>query len=163
MFVPEIPDNSLKPQLEELAYIINKITAETDEKDQLRLKFNFEPPATESEIKDCESALGMSLPLGYKDFLRFSNGAQLCGHTAEFENISYVVAEDRLKKAPDFPKDYVFVASLIGDGEMLCFSRETGKFIRYFDGEETEYDDFYTFFNWLIRFIKDKAEDYVEL
>ena len=163
MIVPMIPNNNLKTQLEELAYIINKLNAEVGEESRLSLKFRFSSPATDSEIESCEKALGMKLPVGYKEFLKFSNGAQLCGHTAEFETISYVIKQDGWKKSSDFPKDYIIIADLIGDGECLCLSRLSGKFIRYFDGKETEYNDFYSFFEWLLNHIKERAEDYVEL
>ena len=154
MHIPAIPDNELKPQLEILVYIAEKASIE--------LNFEFYPPVTEDDIKECESSLKITFPQGYKDFLRFSNGAKLCGFTADFDDIESVVNNSNMEMAEDFPKDYVIVADIMGDGEVLCFSKRTGKFIRYFDGEETVYDDFYAFFEWLIGFIKDIAEDYVD-
>ena len=45
MYIPEIPDNNLKPQLEELVYFVKKVAAETDEEDLLSLKFDFAHPS----------------------------------------------------------------------------------------------------------------------
>lgn len=163
MYIPEITDNRLKPQLEELVYIAKKIFTETNEEDRLDLIFYFESPATESEINKGEKALNTTLPQGYKDFLRFSNGAQLCGHTAEFDSISKVMNNRTVEMEEGFPEDYIIIADIIGDGEVLCFSSITKRFIRLFEGKETVYDDFYSFFDWLIRFIKRRAEEYVEL
>jgi hypothetical protein len=55
------------------------------------------------------------------------------------------------------------IADIIGDGEILCFSKNTGKFIRYFDGKEIVYDNFYKFIEWLINFIRNEVEEFVEL
>lgn len=164
MYIPEIPENNLKPLLEELVYIAKKIDEEEiSEDDRFRVMFEFNRPATLEEIDTLEKELNVSLPAGYKDFLLFSNGAQLCGFTAEFDNTIGVSKMDKWHKSADFPKDYIIIADLIGDGENLCFSRKTGEFIRYFEGKGTIYENFYEFFKWLIRFIRDSAGDYVEL
>lgn len=165
MYIPEISDNNLKPLLEELVYIAKKLDEdeEISEDDRFRVMFEFNRPATPEEIDTLEKELNVSLPAGYKEFLLFSNGAQLCGHTAEFDNTIGVSKMDKWNKSADFPKDYIIIAYLIGDGEDLCFSRKTGEFIRYFEGKGTIYENFYEFFKWLIRFIRDSAEDYVEL
>ena len=68
-----------------------------------------------------------------------------------------------METSPDFPKDYIMIADIIGDGEILCFSKNTGKFIRYFDGKEIVYDNFYKFIEWLINFIRNEVEEFVEL
>ncbi len=163
MFIPEIPDNSLKPLLEKLVYIADKFHSEAEEEDIPGKKFKFNPPATDEEIVYLENSLDTVLPTGYKDFLKFSNGMRLCGYMAQFDSIKRVVSLHQMEKSPDFPKDYIAIADIIGDGEILCFSKETKKFIRYFDGQETIYDDFYKFFEWLIDFIKESVEEYVDL
>lgn len=160
MDIPKIPDNSMRPQLEELVSIVNKIKAEVEEDDWFSLVFYFEEPASEEDITAMETALGTTLPTGYKDFLRFSNGAQLCGHTAEFENAHRVSNQDDM--AEGFPKDYIVLARLIGDGEILCWSKDTDRFVRYYDGREIFFDDFHEFFKWLLEFIKQEASEYVD-
>ena len=165
MYIPEIPENNLKPLLEELVYIAKKLDEdeEISEDDRFRVMFEFNRPATPEEIDTLEKELNVSLPAGYKEFLLFSNGAQLCGHTAEFIDTTGVTRISKLKKTPDFPEDYITIARIIGDGEILCFSRKTGEFIRYFEEEGTAFQDFYDFFRWLVSFIREAAEDYVEL
>ncbi len=48
-------------------------------------------------------------------------------------------------------------------GEVLQFSKKTGKFVFSFDGEENMYDDFYDAFDEIISLVKTKAEDYIDL
>lgn len=163
MYIPEIPDNNLKPLLEELVYIAKKLDSEVSGRDRFRVMFEFNRPATLEEIDTLEKELNVSLPTGYKEFLVFSNGAQLCGNTAEFDRTTKVAKMDKWEKILDFPQDYITIANLIGDGEILCFSKKTNKFISYYEGEETVFENFYEFFKWLLSFIRDKAEDYVEL
>lgn len=159
MFIPEIPNNNLKSQLEELISIVKKLETTTTD---LRVKFKFNPPASEEEILNFENAFNISLPVGYKEFLLFSNGAQLCGHTAEFDDINSIVNLNQAEISPDFPEDYVVIADIIGDGELLCFSKTSKKFIRYFDGDETIFDNFYDVFKIIIKRIKSKAADYID-
>lgn len=163
MYIPKIPESNMRPLLEELVYIANKIDAEVSEEDRYSLIFNFNPPAAIEEIKALENELNVSLPTGYKEFLLFSNGAQLCGHCAEFADLARVSQMNSSKKVPDFPEDYITIARVIGDGEILCFSKETGRFIRYFDGREIVFEDFYSAFKRLVDFIRGSAEEYVDL
>ncbi len=163
MYIPEISENCLKSQLEELVYIVKKIEADEDidEENKLDLIFRFNPPATDEEISMAEKSLGVSMPKGYKEFLLFSNGTQLCGHLAEFHNISRVVSMDKWEKTPDFPSDYVMIADIIGDGEILCFSKDNGEFISYFDGREYRYKNFTEAFNDILSDIHEKVEGYI--
>ena len=162
MLFPEIPENGMKPQLEEIRYIAGKV-AEEDET-AARAMFVFFPPASEEDIISLEGALGCALPESYKDFLRFSDGAVFCGNTAEFYSAKTAKARAGLERADCVPEDWVFIADIIGDGEKLCFSKETGCFMTYYDGEQTVYDDLGEFFERrLIGHIRDKAEDFAEL
>jgi SMI1 / KNR4 family (SUKH-1) len=52
----------------------------------IELGFRFNPPARQDEIKQCEKDLGFTLPMSYKEFLRFSNGANIfCSDQPRFE------------------------------------------------------------------------------
>lgn len=52
----------------------------------INLGFKFNSPATQSEIQRCEEELGFILPDSYKEFLKFSNGANLfCSDQPRFE------------------------------------------------------------------------------
>ena len=99
MYIPDIPDNHLKPQLEELIYIAGKIDREVDEDDRFSLIFDFNSPATEEEVSFLEKELNVRLPIGYREFLLFSNGAQLCGHCAEFYTTTRVSKINKLKNS----------------------------------------------------------------
>ena len=156
MFEPTIPDNNLKPQLEKIMFIAKELEKNTKE---IRMKFSFNLPANVEELNSIENKLGIILPVGYKEFLQFSNGAVLCGNTARFYDINQVIGYNQLENN----EEYIIIASIIGDGEVLQFSKKTGKFVFFFDGEENMYDDFYDAFDEIISLVKTKAEDYIDL
>ena len=153
MFIPKIPECNLKSQLEELVNIAQKL--------EKVKKYEFNAPANEEAIMDLEANLNFTFPDEYKDFLRFSNGIILNGSTAEFFNIDEVMKFYDKKKSADFPNDYIIIAFLIGDGEVLCVSRKTGKFIRYFDGEEEWFETFKDILENIKVHIETIEEDYL--
>ncbi|NDJ16254.1 SMI1/KNR4 family protein [Myxacorys almedinensis] len=52
----------------------------------IQLGFKFNSPATQGEIQRCEEELGFILPDSYKEFLKFSNGANIfCIDQPRFE------------------------------------------------------------------------------
>jgi SMI1 / KNR4 family (SUKH-1) len=53
---------------------------------KIELGFKFNLPAGQNEIQRCEEALGFILPNSYKEFLKFSNGANIfCSDQPRFE------------------------------------------------------------------------------
>jgi len=60
-----------------------------------------------------------------------------------------------------FPQDFIIIGQVIGDGEVLCISKSTGKFIRYFEGEERSFDDLNQFFVSLLKSMRRNAEELV--
>ena len=140
----------LNQQIQELLHLAEELNSER--------KFVFYPPASESEIQKLEQHLHVSLPEDYKNFLRFSNGAKLNHFTADLFSVSEIISLSDTEKADWFPADYILLADIIGDGEMLCFSAQTGKFIRYFDGEEEIFETFTDFLEDMIQFIKKITE-----
>ena len=152
MLIPEIPDNSLTEELSEIAEIAKKLEGIKN--------FEFHVPATEDEISFLERIINYTLPDDYKDFLMFSNGMILNGYTADFYNVDMIISTYRLEKAEWFPADYIIVADIIGDGEVLCMSNKTGKFIRYFDGEERFFDSFKEALRNIIEHIKIVDEEF---
>ena len=153
MYIPEIPDNSLTKEINEIVEIAVKLN------DIHRFDFYF--PATENQISTIERIINYALPEDYKDFLRFSNGMLLNSHTADFLNIDRIINLYNREKAEWFPDDYIIIADIIGDGEVLCVSNKTGKFIRYFDGEETFFDSFKDVLRNIIDYIKEVDEEYL--
>jgi SMI1 / KNR4 family (SUKH-1) len=56
------------------------------EEQNIELGFKFNPPASQAEIQRCEAELGFILPHSYKEFLKFSNGANVfCSDQPRFE------------------------------------------------------------------------------
>ena len=136
----------LNRQIQELLHLVEELTSER--------KFEFYPPVSETELQKLEQHLHVSLPEDYKNFLRFSNGAKLNHFTVDLFSVSEIISLSDTEKADWFPADYIMLADIIGDGEVLCFSAKTGKFIRYFDGEEEIFETFTDFLENMIQFIK---------
>jgi len=153
MDIPEIPDNSLTKEINEIVEIALKLNG--------IYRFDFYFPATENEISKIEETINYALPEDYKDFLRFSNGMLLNSYTADFLNIDRIINLYHQEKAGWFPADYIIIADIIGDGEVLCIWNKTGKFIRYFDGEETFFDSFKEVLRSIIDYIKEVDEEYL--
>ncbi|MBQ6181925.1 MAG: SMI1/KNR4 family protein [Ruminococcus sp.] len=154
MYIPEIPNNIRIT--EEIKKIISIAKAMEGIK-----RFSFNAPSTEMEILEVEQAINSSLPDEYKDILRFANGLTLNGFTVDFYNTSEIINNYFEEKEESFPDEYVIIGETIGDGEILCFSKTTEKFIRFFNGEEVIYETFKDVLNWMIRFIERIDEEYL--
>lgn len=153
MYIPEIPNNNLTKELIEIVDIAKKLEEiET---------FEFNLPAAEIEIKALEEHINYSLPEEYKELLRFSNGMTLNGSTAEFFSTESIADFYDKEKTDSFPTEYIVLAHIIGDGEVLCVSSKTGKFIRYFDGEERFFDTLKEVLVKITDFIRTVYEDYL--
>lgn len=112
MYIPEIPNNSLTKEIEELA----KLAIALHEK----RRFIFNMPATDTEIQEWEKNSKIILPSSYADWLKFSNGSILRGSVAEIYGL------DRIEYDIEYlPDDYVVIGRLTGDGEIICFSKES--------------------------------------
>ena len=153
MLAPEIPNNSLTKEINEIVDIAVKLEGIK--------RFVFNAPATDIEISTLEKLINHSLPEDYKDFLRFYNGMIMNNYSADFFNIDMIINHFHQDKAEWFPTDYIVIAEIIGDGEVLCLSSISGKFIRYFDGEETFFNSFKEALNNIIDHIKTIDEDYL--
>ena len=61
----------------------------------------------------------------------------------------------------------VVIGEIIGDGEMVCFSKNEGIFVRVFEGKTTELDDFAGVLKEIIKLLDDKPilseERYLEI
>lgn len=141
MNIPKIPDNSLTHEITELVGLCEELREE--------YTFMFFEPASEEALADWESENGIKLPESYKDWLRFSNGAVIRDSLARFYSLHALEVKNELSD------DLVVIGELIGDGERLCFSKCTGKIVRYNHGEEREYEDFKSFLTrMVIRMLK---------
>lgn len=141
--VPE--NNSLKEEIVEILRLCDKAKEEYGEKSSY-----FEPGIEESEMIAWEEANGIKIPESYKEWLRFSSRCQIRQTLAgfSFPRFSEIV-----------PSDYVIIGWLIGDGEVLCFSKSNGNFIRYFEGMvNDEFSDFKDMLNEVIRMLEGRRK-----
>ena len=88
----------------------------------------FSEPVIEEEITKWESKNGISIPESYKQWLRFSGDCTIDGTVASFFSPKNFRTEY-------VPEDLVVIGEQIGDGEVVCFSKETGDIVTFFEGE----------------------------
>lgn len=117
-------NNSLKSNIENLLKWCEK-----KEKNEELGRTYFNNGILEEKITKWEEENGVSIPKSYKDWLRFSEECQIDGNTATFWgpdrfNSNYV------------PEDLVVIGEVIGDGEVVCFSKSKGEFVNYFEGSK---------------------------
>ncbi len=125
--------NAMKKEFDEIVKLCEEKVEEYGERASC-----FMEPATEEEILDWENKTGIKIPEDYKQWLKLTKTCQMCQTIA-----SFIFPND---KQPEFlPNEYVLIGYVVGDGEVLCFSKDTGKYVTYFEGKVNEqYDDFKT-------------------
>lgn len=143
MYNCNIPENnSLKSEIEELLKWCEKKDCESGVEDSY-----FEDPIEETKMSKWEEETGVIIPESYKEWLRFSEKCQISTHTATFWgpdefNSNYV------------PKDLIVIGEMVGDGEVICFSRSTGEFVGFFEGSVCErYSNFRGVINEMLRML----------
>ena len=129
MFIPQVPDNSLTKEIKEIIDLVDQL------KENRRFVFN--EPALNDDIIQWEKDNNVSIPDSYADWLRFSNGSVIRGTIAEFYGLNEIEIN-----ADGFPEEYVIIGELVGDGVLICFSKETGIIFTDDHGEIVEYDNF---------------------
>lgn len=133
-------NNSLQKEIDELLEICERMGGIEISNSQ------FEPPATEEEISSWELTNGITIPESYKEWLRFSNGSRVFGNTAQFYSIEGMILNEKY-----VPEDLVNIGHLIGDGELLCFSKTSGKFATIFEGKRKDFNNFRDILSRVIR------------
>ena len=138
--VPE--NNSLKKEIRKLLELCKK-----DEKDNGEKRNYFNAPITEEEMINWEERNRAKIPESYKEWLRFWG-------PNEFHS-EYV------------PEGLVVIGEINGDGEVVCFSKNEGIFVRVFEGKTTEINDFACVLKEIIKLMDDKPilsqERYLEI
>ncbi|MCR4887718.1 MAG: SMI1/KNR4 family protein [Ruminococcus sp.] len=147
MYIPEIPNNSLTNEINQITRLAVLLEG--------NIRFEFNKPATESEIEDLENYFNITLPQSYKDWLSFSNGSIIDGDYV----VLFSISEIKKLQIKSFPNDYIIIGTVIGDGEVLCISKTTQKFIRCFEGEERVYDSLNDFFKRPLKSMLLNAEE----
>ena len=138
-----IPNNSLTEEINEIVALCNELASEYGKDSSW-----FSAPASETEIIQWEQENKIILPDSYKEWLRFSGDAQIINSTVRFFGLKMIGAYNEY-----VPNDYVVIGELIGDGEYLCFSKSTGKIIRYNHGKSIEYQSFREILNLILEII----------
>ena len=143
MYNCNIPENnSLKSEIEELLKWCEKIDCETGGEESY-----FEGPIEERKMSKWEEENGVKIPESYKEWLRFSEKCQIDTNTATFWgpdkfHSNYV------------PDDLVVIGEMVGDGEVVCFSKVTGEFVRFFEGSASgRYSNFIGVINAILRLL----------
>ena len=127
-----IPNNSLSKEIKKIIRLCEK-----NKEDLSDDRSWFKPPAMEEEILEWERTNGIAIPESYKEWLRFSNGSQILDQEARlFGTSEFILSDDYV------PDDYVVIGMLIGDGERLCFSKNSGKIVRHLQGKSEALDSF---------------------
>ena len=117
-----VPENDLKDVITELLEYCD----EKEEEGELG-KTKFSSPVSEEEIENWEKENGVEIPETYKQWLRFTGDCIIDGTTAEF----YSPKNFRTEYVLD---DLVIIGEQTGDGEVVCFSKETGDIVSFFEG-----------------------------
>ncbi|MBE5875527.1 MAG: SMI1/KNR4 family protein [Lachnospiraceae bacterium] len=129
MNIPE--NNSLKAEIEELLQLCKESEEEYGEDASY-----FNEPVSEQEMTEWEEANGVKIPESYKEWLRFTGKCRIVSNTATFWGPSEFHSDY-------VPEDLVVIGEMIGDGEVVCFSKTTGEFIEFFERKVgATYDDF---------------------
>lgn len=137
-------NNSLQKEIKEIVKLCEKAVPEYGEKASY-----FNKGASEEEMKQWEEENRIRIPESYKEWLRFSVDCQIRQNLAGFYFPRF---------AEIVPPDLVIIGWLIGDGELLCFSKENGNFIRWFEGKvNDEFENFADMLKEIIRMLKEES------
>lgn len=113
----------------------------------------FMEPATEEEIMKWEEDKGISIPESYKLWLKLTKNCQIRQTLGEFHF-------PLINQSQYIPDDYIIIGNIIGDGELVCFSKSGNNFVRYFEGKVNgEFNDF----REVILKVKDMFSDYLSV
>lgn len=136
--------NSLKKEIKKILELCKKNDEESGAEDSY-----FEEPIEEQKMTEWEVANGVVIPESYKEWLRFSRKCRIVRNTATF----WGPDEFHSNYVPD---ELVVIGEMIGDGEVVCFSKITNEFVEFFEGKISEkYKDFSAVIKEIVRLIGD--------
>lgn len=136
--------NSLKKEIKKLLELCQE-----DESEEGEGRNYFSEPVTEEEMKNWEERNGTKIPESYKEWLRFSGKCRIAGNTAAFWGPSEFHSDY-------VPEGLVAIGEMVGDGEIVCFSKSEGVFVKVFEGETEEFDSFARVLKKIIKLMDDK-------
>lgn len=126
----KIPDNSLSEHFTELVALCKAYPEE--------MNVTFHTPAKPKAIVAFEKKHKLTLPSELKELLLFSNGFSLdYDDFYGLEEIEYHLTN--WGPLEEDGEEYIFIASVVGDGEEIVFSKKTGLIYWHDHGDFTEY------------------------
>ena len=143
----KIPNNSLTEDIKEIVTLCEKLAAEYGKDASW-----FMPPLSDKIIAYHERKHNYKIPETYKEWLHFSSEAQIRNTLAHFYPPNKFVLNSK-----ELPEDFIILADLVGDSEMLCFSKITGEFIWVDHGKYEIMPDFGVVLSEIIRMLKAKS------
>ena len=129
MYIPEVPNNSLTDNLNKLVQLTQQLSGE--------YSFYYSSPLNERDIAEIEKNNNIVFPVSYKEWLQFTNEARICVAIAEFYDINKILNSSSFVQG-----DTVIIGSIIGDGEIVCFSKSDGVLFTNDHGDIYEVESF---------------------
>ncbi len=111
-------------------------------------EFVFYVPASDTEIVAWEEKYKITIPEQYKEWLKFSNGAKLEGEFVRFFALNQFIINET-----DYEEPIVIIGNMIGDGEILAFSIQSGEILKILDGNIRRFENFKQYLLFLINLL----------
>ena len=138
MYIPEIPQNSLTEEITQIAELSKKLEDEG-------YYFEFLQPEDEEKIISWEKENSIIIPESVKDWLRFTRGAIIADDIARIGGIN------GFESGSDYvPDEMVIIGQIIGDGQLIVFSKETGKIMWETHADIIKFNSFASFLNEVV-------------
>ena len=138
MYIPEIPQNSLTEEITQIVELSKKLEDEG-------YYFEFLQPEDEEKIISWEKENSIIIPESVKDWLRFTRGAIIADDIARIGGIN------GFESGCDYvPDEMVIIGQIIGDGQLIVFSKETGKIMWETHADIIKFDSFASFLNEVV-------------
>lgn len=138
MYIPEIPQNSLTEEITQIAELSKKLEDEG-------YYFEFLQPEDEEKIISWEKENSIIIPESVKDWLRFTRGAIIADDIARIGGIN------GFESGCDYvPDEMVIIGQIIGDGQLIVFSKETGKIMWETHADIIKFNSFASFLNEVV-------------
>ena len=136
--VPE--NNSLKKEIKEMLSWLDKKEADNE-----LGRTTFAPACTEEKMAAWESANGIKIPESYKEWLRFTEECTIDGTTAQLFGPDHF-------RTDYVPSNLIVIGEVVGDGEQVCFDKETGEIVTWFEGAcNFEFENVAEIIEWILR------------
>ena len=138
MYIPEIPQNSLTEEITQIAELSKKLEDEG-------YYFEFLQPEDEEKIISWEKENSIIIPESVKDWLRFTRGAIIADDIARIGGIN------GFESVCDYvPDEMVIIGQIISDGQLIVFSKETGKIMWETHADIIKFNSFASFLNEVV-------------